>query len=71
MSEKNGKVCCNCKHNIRKGKIPNITCHCEIDGDRYLSYLTVMTGWCKHWAADRFEQIRRLRNEKHKYVSRD
>lgn len=32
------KVCCNCKHNIRTGKAPNIECHCEIDGS-YIGYV--------------------------------
>jgi hypothetical protein len=49
MSEENGKVCCNCRHNIRTGEITNIKCHCDIDGS-WLSYVTVMTYWCKHWS---------------------
>lgn len=55
MSE--SRVCCNCKHNIRSGAVPNIVCHCEITGD-WLSYLTVMTHWCRRWAKERkFEEV--------------
>ena len=55
MSEANGKVCCNCRHCIReKAKIGNhIGCRCDIDG-KYLSYLTVMSFWCRRWARDKF-----------------
>lgn len=63
MSEKNGKVCCNCVHNIRVRKNGNIECHCNAKDNKWLSYLDVMTGWCNKWTGDRFEQIRRLRNE--------
>lgn len=44
-------VCCNCKHNIRSGKVPNIECHCDIDGS-WLSYLTVMGYKCEKWESE-------------------
>ena len=54
MSESNGKVCCNCWHNIRDKdeKYDIIVCRCSIEG-RYLSYAEVMTGWCRHWSKDK------------------
>ena len=56
MSEENGKVCCNCRHNKRKNdKGERINCTCDIDGS-YLGYVQVMTGWCRHWAKD--EEVR-------------
>jgi len=56
MSEENGKVCCNCRHCIRiVGKNDEVvTCGCDVD-DSWLSYVTVMTHWCKHWSRDRAE----------------
>lgn len=51
MSEKNGKVCCNCTHNIRTGEIGERECHCEIDG-HYIGYIACMEDWCRHWATD-------------------
>ena len=63
MSEENGKVCCNCRHNIRTGAITNIECHCDIDG-RWLSYITVMTHWCRHWSRDKAESEPQERNDK-------
>ena len=55
MSEENGKVCCNCRHCIRTGEITNIECHCDID-ESWLSYVTVMTHWCRHWSKDKTEE---------------
>lgn len=52
MSEANGKVCCNCVHNIRTGEVPDIKCHCNIDG-HYIGYMDCMTGWCRRWKRDR------------------
>lgn len=54
MSEQNGKVCCNCRHNIRSKdkKYDIIVCYCDID-NAHLSYSEVMTGWCRHWAKER------------------
>ena len=53
MSEENGKVCCNCRHCIRKTAPDGyVTCHCEIDDNRYIGYIECMIGWCKHWATD-------------------
>lgn len=51
MSEENGKVCCNCRHNIRTGGIEKV-CHCELDGHR-IGYIECMTGWCRRWAEER------------------
>ena len=48
------RVCCNCRHNKRTGIAPRIECHCDLDGS-WLSYVTVMTHWCPHWAKDDFE----------------
>ena len=54
MSEANGKVCCNCRHNIRSynREYNQIVCHCEIKHE-YLSYIQVMEGWCRHWAKEK------------------
>lgn len=54
MSEENGKVCCNCRHNIRTKGLDLIECRCDIDGS-WLSYVTVMTHWCRHWSRDKEE----------------
>lgn len=51
MSEENGKVCCNCRHNIRTEEKGHITCHCEIDG-HYIGYVACFEDWCKHWARE-------------------
>ena len=45
------KCCCNCRHDIRTGKIGNIQCHCEIDGHN-INYNQTFEGWCRHWAKD-------------------
>lgn len=63
MSVENGKVCCNCRHCIRiGGDINPVTCGCDID-DSWLSYVTVMTHWCRHWSRDKAES-EGIRNEK-------
>lgn len=54
MSVDNGKVCCNCRHNIRTGEIDNIQCHCEIDGS-YIGYVQCMEHWCRHWSKEKTE----------------
>lgn len=54
MSEANGKVCCNCRHNTRTQTEANTVCRCDIDGS-WLSYVTVMTYCCKHWSRHRAE----------------
>ena len=51
MSEKNVKVCCNCRHNIRTDKDTFIECHCDID-NHHIGYLECMEGWCRHWAKE-------------------
>lgn len=43
------KVCCNCRHNIRKGEITNIECYCEID-NHHIGYVSCFTDKCKRWA---------------------
>ena len=53
MSE--NRICCNCRHNIRTGEVPNIKCYCDIDGS-WLSYVTVMTHWCRRWAKDKWDK---------------
>ena len=52
MSVENGKVCCNCRHNIRKSKKDYIECHCDID-NHYIGYVACMEYWCRHWATDK------------------
>lgn len=52
MSEENGKVCCNCRHNIRKPEKDHIVCYCEVQDNKYMGYIEVMTGWCRHWAKE-------------------
>ena len=52
MSEKNGKVCCNCRHNIRKGEIGSIECYCDID-NHYIGYIDTFEHWCRHWAKEK------------------
>ena len=56
MSVKNGKVCCNCRHNIRqKDKKYGITlCYCEVKNYN-MSYAQVMEGFCRHWAKEKEE----------------
>ena len=52
MSEENGKVCCNCRHNKRyhdEGGM--VYCECEVSGE-WLGYEKVMEGWCRHWAKE-------------------
>lgn len=52
MSAENGKVCCNCRHDIRtKDKSGDIKNTCDIDGS-YIGYVRCMTGWCRHWAKE-------------------
>lgn len=67
MSVENGKVCCNCRHNIRKREVmfketfikcaimlkeTFIKCYCDID-NHYIGYTECMAGWCRHWAKDK------------------
>lgn len=53
MSIENEKVCCNCRHNKRAETEDGIiSCKCDID-DSWLSYITVMTHRCRHWASDK------------------
>ena len=52
MSEENGKVCCNCRHNIRTGTGADVECYCDVD-DHYIGYVACMTHWCQKWAKDK------------------
>ena len=60
MSVENGKVCCNCRHNIRTtfdGNTSyncgiNTSCHCEIDGHS-IGYVECHEGWCRRWAKEK------------------
>jgi len=52
MSEENGKVCCNCRHNIRTGTGEDVECYCEVD-DHYIGYVACMTYWCRRWAKEK------------------
>lgn len=52
MSEKNGKVCANCRHCKRENLNGYTRVYCEIDGWA-LSYVKVMSGWCRHWAKEK------------------
>lgn len=45
------KLCCTCRHNIRKDKDGRIECECEIT-KQYIGYVQCMTSRCKHWAKD-------------------
>lgn len=53
MSEKNGRVCCNCRHCKRVKEDNRTVCRCDLDNS-YLGYLTVMEHWCRHWAKEKY-----------------
>jgi len=55
MSAENGKVCCNCRHCIREQEGGCTHCKCEIN-NRYLSYASVMEGWCRRWAKEKEDE---------------
>ena len=60
MSVGNGKVCCNCRHNIRcpqDGNRARIECHCDID-NHYIGYIECMEYWCRHWAKEKEMETR-------------
>lgn len=47
------KVCCNCRHNIRKkDKDGRIECECDIDNS-YIGYVQCMNYKCRHWAKEK------------------
>lgn len=52
MSVETGKVCCNCRHDIRQyledGHVHN---YCDVE-HKYMGYVEVMEGWCRHWAKE-------------------
>ena len=48
----NEKVCCNCRHNIRKNKSGRIECECEITKE-YIGYIQCMNSRCRHWAKEK------------------
>lgn len=45
------KICCTCRHNIRKDKDGRIECECEIT-KQYIGYIQCMTSRCKHWSKE-------------------
>lgn len=51
MSVENGKVCCNCRHNVRVEKDGHIKNICEVK-NKYMGYVPAMEGWCRHWAKE-------------------
>lgn len=52
MSTKNREVVCyNCKYKRDKGDDNEIYSWCNFTG-RHLSYIEVMTGWCRYWAKE-------------------
>lgn len=66
MSVETGKVCCNCRHNIRSYDKKNnmIVCHCEVHS-QYLSYMEVMEGSCRHWAKEK--EVKVMEKRKFEY----
>lgn len=58
MSVETGKVCCNCRHNIRTQEKDHIRCNCDID-NHYIGYVACMEHWCKHWATDKKKWIKK------------
>ena len=57
MSVENGKVCCNCRHNVRKeDEKYGTVCYCEIR-DYNLSYAQVLEGWCRRWSKGKDEKF--------------
>ena len=62
MSAENGKVCCNCRHNIRfahNNDVTDIRCYCRIT-HKPIDYVQGMTHWCRHWSKD----VNKSRKEK-------
>ena len=56
MSVENGKVCCNCRHNIRYHDEGGM-CYCECDIEHhYIGYVECMEGWCRHWAKEKSQE---------------
>ena len=60
MSVENGKVCCNCRHCVRRTeRVSTRTtvtlCFCDID-EHYIGYVECMEYWCKHWAKDKAKE---------------
>lgn len=51
MSEANGKVCCNCRHNIRAEENGRIVPRCDLD-NHYIGYIATFEHWCRHWAKE-------------------
>jgi hypothetical protein len=54
MSVDNGKVCCNCRHNIRHYEDKGGACYCDID-NHYIGYVECMVHWCRHWSKEKTE----------------
>lgn len=51
MSVENGKVCCNCRHNIRRDEGGDCINYCDVDR-HYIGYLECMTGCCGLWGTE-------------------
>lgn len=52
MSEENGKVCCNCRHNIRTEENGRIVPRCDLD-NHCIGYIDTFEHWCRHWAKEK------------------
>ena len=52
MSEENGKVCCNCRHNIRTKEDGRIVPRCDLD-NHCIGYIDTFEHWCRHWAKEK------------------
>ena len=63
MSAKTGKVCGNCRHNIRTNKINGVRCHCALTGN-YIGDVDCTTGWCRHWGKEWIRNERKRRNRR-------
>lgn len=63
MSVENSKVCCNCRNCIRERDEETLytRCYCSVD-NHYLTYMDVMTWWCRHWA--KLAEERKFDNER-------
>ena len=59
MSVENNKVCCNCRHNIRKREVmfreTFINCYCNID-NHYIGHTECMEGWCRRWSKEKEQE---------------
>jgi len=70
MSVENGKVCCNCRHNIRHYEDECGVCYCNID-NHYIGYFECMEGWCRHWAKEKQKARKNDKGNSRKNSKRD